>query len=126
MSELTTFERVGVIALAILFVLMIIRSGVKTEDLALYIASGFLYEIVWVVFCGIVITAIHYVTFAPNMHLRSDAEFINTMHYGELFINGIFAVLPMIVDAFMLGKSAGVGFIATVSLGYYTYYLAML
>ena len=119
-------EKVLAIALVILVFLMLMRSGVKTEDLALYIASGFLYEIVWVVFCGIVITAIHYVTFAPNMHLRSDAEFINTMHYGELFINGIFAILPMVADAFLLGKSAGVGFIATVSLGYYTYYLAML
>ena len=116
-------EKVLAIALVILVFLMLMRPGVTTENLALYLGSGFLFEIVPTIFCGIVITAVHYVTFAPNMGLRSDIEFINAMYYGELFINGIFSILPMVMSAFILGKSAGVGFISTVSLGYYTYYL---
>ena len=110
--------------LTILIFLMFMRSGVSTDDLALYLGSGCLFEIAPTIFCGIVITCIHYITFAPNAGLRTDIEFINAMFYGEVFINGVFSILPMVIAAFMLGKSAGVGFISTVALGYYTYYLA--
>lgn len=112
--------------LTILIFLMFMRSGVSTDDLALYLGSGCLFEIAPTIFCGIVITCIHYITFAPNAGLRTDIEFINAMFYGEVFINGVFSILPMVMAAFMLGKSAGVGFISTVALGYYTYWLAMM
>ncbi len=111
------------IALFILVFLMLRRPGVTTEDLGLYLGSGFLFEIVPTIFSGIVITAIHYITFAPNMGLRTDTAFINAMYYGELFINGFFSILPMLLAVFMLRKSAGIGFIGTVSLSYLTYYL---
>ena len=111
------------IALFILVFLMLRRPGVTTEDLGLYLGSGCLFEIVPTIFSGIVITAIHYITFAPNMGLRTDTAFINAMYYGELFINGFFSIIPMLLAVFMLRKSACIGFIATVALGYYTYYL---
>ena len=116
-------EYLPFIALGILIFLMLMRPGVTTEDLGSYLGSGCLFEIAPTIFCGIVITFIHYITFAPNAGLRTDIEFINAMYYGELFINGVFSILPMVMAAFMLGKSAGVGFISTVALGYYTYYL---
>jgi len=63
--------KLAIPALVILVFLMLARPGVTVEDLGSYLASGFIFEIVWVVFCGIVITAIHYVTFQPNMlHLQ--------------------------------------------------------
>lgn len=126
MRDLTTFEGIAIAALAVLVGLMLSRPGVKREQLALYLGSGCLFEIAPTIFCGIVITCIHYITFAPNAGLRTDIEFINAMFYGEVFINGVFSILPMVIAAFMLGKSAGVGFISTVALGYYTYWLAMM
>jgi len=111
------------IALGVLVFLMLMRSGVKSEDLGLWLGSGCLFEIAPTVAFGIVITAVHYITFAPNFGLRSDLDFRNAFLFGEAFINGIFSILPMVIASFMLGKSAGVGFIGTVSLGYYTYYL---
>lgn len=121
-----TFKTIAVIAFFILLFLMFLRAGVTSEDLGLYLYSGFLFEIVPTIFSGIVITAIHYITFAPNMGLRTDTAFINAMHYGELFINGFFSVLPMVMAVFMLRKSAGIGFISTAALGYYAYYLSCL
>ena len=114
------------IALGILVFLMLMRPGVSIDDLGSYLGSGCLFEIAPTIFCGIIITCIHYITFAPNAGLRVDAEFINAMYYGELFINGVFSILPRVMAAFMLGKSAGVGFISAAALGYYTYYLVSL
>jgi len=120
-----TFKTIAVIAFFILLFLMFLRAGVTTEDLGLYLYSGFLFEIVPTIFSGIVITAIHYIAFSPNIGLRTDTAFINAMYYGELFINGFFSILPMIGAALMLGKSAGIGFISTTALSYYTYWLVM-
>lgn len=115
------------IAIGILIFLMLMRPGVTSENLGLYLGSGCLFEIFPTLIWGFVITCVHYgffalphvINLAPN-----DPNFPPFLFGAELFLNGIFSLMAMVTAAFVLGKSAGVGFISSVALGYYTYYLA--
>lgn len=117
------------IALTILIFLMFMRSGVSMEDLALYLGTGFLLEIFPTIIFGFLITCVHYGFFnLPQVTSLSpnDPNFQGFLFVAELFTNGIFSLVAMVIGAFVMGKSMGVGFISSVSLGYYTYYLAMM
>lgn len=127
MRDLTIFEGAGIGAIVILLALMASRRGVKGEDLALYLGSGCLFEIVPTMVWGFIITVIHYEIFTlPIITTDPSIGFQNYVFILELVVNGIFSILSMITAAFVLGKSAGVGFISSVALGYYTYWLAMM
>lgn len=128
MRNITTFEGVAIGALAILIALMFLRPGVKREDLAMYLGTGFLLEIFPTIIFGFIITAVHYGFFNSPAVLSlapGDPNFPPYVFGMELFLNGIFSLVSMVIGAFVIGKSMGVGFISSVSLGYYAYWLAL-
>lgn len=120
---------IALIAFGVLMFLMLMRSGVTTEDLGSYLSTGFVFEIFPTMIWGFVITCVHYGFFnSPNVLALApgDPNFPPYVFAMELLLNGIFSLMAMVTAAFVLGKSAGVGFISSVALGYYTYYLACL
>lgn len=127
MRDMTIPEGAALVALTILLALMASRRGVKKGDLALWLGSGCLFEIYPTIIFGIVITAVHYGFFnSPNVLALApgDLAFQQYLFGMELFLNGIFSLLAMVIAGYMLGRYVGVGFISSVALGYYSYWLA--
>lgn len=125
MRDLTISEGLGLGSLVILLALMSSRRGVKGEDLALYLGSGCLFEILPTIVFGFLITCTHYIIFTDPIIVQMYAGMPNDFFLFEMILNGIFSAMAIIIAWGMLGKFAGIGFISSVALGYYTYWLAM-
>ncbi len=125
MRNLTVFEGLGIGTLAILIVLMINRRGVKGEDLILYLGSGCLFEILPTAVFGFLITCTHYIIFTDPEIVQMYAGMQTAFLLFELFLNGVLSLIAIIIAWVVLGRFIGIGFISAVSLGYYTYWLAV-